>query len=110
MGKGQWLTLALAMLAFRRFKRVLTPMSECNTSCTFCCICGSGASCFGGSWAGAGAGGAGAWLSMGDTGAPSVKLLPFAAPEPDTLLKSGLKLSVLSMGGNVGGAAIVAAQ
>jgi hypothetical protein len=35
------LTLALAMLALRRFSRVETPTSECKTSCTRCCVCAS---------------------------------------------------------------------
>lgn len=32
-------TRALAMLALSRFNSVVTPISECKTSCTRCCVC-----------------------------------------------------------------------
>jgi hypothetical protein len=75
-------TRALAMLALRRLRSVETPTSECSTSCTRCCVC---------------AGDVGAAASMGE-GRP-----------PSSALKSGLKLSALSMGGMAGGAAIAGA-
>lgn len=83
------------MLAFSRFSNVVTPMSECRTSCTRCCVCAScgGARCSGDAGTGAG-------VSMGETGAAS-------SLGPEVLLKSGLKLSLLTMGGKDGGAAIV---
>lgn len=90
------------MLALRRFSSVLTPISECSTSWTFCCSCASGASCLGScAWAT----GAGAVVSTGDAGAFSALLL--ASCRVDDALKSGLKLSVLSMGGSEGRAAMV---
>lgn len=86
-------TRALAMLAFSRFKSVVTPMSEYRTSCTRCCVCVS--------WGGAGCtGDAGVGASMGETGSS----LSFG---PAVLLKSGLKLSLLAIGGMDGGAAIL---
>lgn len=89
-------TRALAMLAFSRLSSVVTPMSECRTSCTRCCVCES--------WAGArssGDEGKGvAVSSIGETGAAS-------SFGPVDALKSGLKLSLLAMGGMEGGAAMV---
>lgn len=86
---------------------MLTPMSEWRTSWTFCWIWGSGESCFC-SCAGAkgvdeysSAGGGGAASSTRAAPAPLVVVLA-----PKELLKSGWKLSVLSMGGSVGGAAM----
>jgi hypothetical protein len=87
-------TRALAMLAFSRLSNVVTPMSECRTSCTRCCVCES--------WAGARSSGdeGAAVSSIGETGAAS----SFGPVDP---LKSGLKLSLLAMGGMEGGAAMV---
>ena len=82
------------MLAFSRFSSVVTPMSECRTSCTRCCVCVSwgGARCSGDASA--------AVSSMGETGAAS-------SLGPARVLKSGLKLSLLAIGGMEGGTAIV---
>jgi hypothetical protein len=92
MSRGRPPTLALAMLALRRFSSVATPTSECSTSCTRCCEWPS--------WSAVRCSGdVGAASSMGEARAPSFVGV-------DALWKSGLKLSVLSMGGIVGGAAI----
>ena len=90
-------TLALAMLALRRFSSVATPTSECSTSCTRCCdwpSWGAAVRC---------SGDVGAASSMGEARAPSFVGV-------DAPLKSGLKLSVLSMGGIVVRAAIAGAD
>jgi hypothetical protein len=88
------------MLALRRFSSVLMPTSECSTSCTFWRTCGSGASCLGSCGCTAGAD-----ASMGEDMGPSAWVAPLGGA--DAVLKSGLKPS-LSMGGSVGGAAMVA--
>lgn len=87
------------MLALRRLSSVETPASECSTSWTRCCVCVScdAVRCSGDAGTGAGAG-----ASTGDDRAPS----PLGA---ETAVKSGLKLSALSMGGMAGGAAIAGA-
>lgn len=94
-GEGA-LTRALAMLAFSRLNSVVTPTSECRTSCTRCCVCESWGSARCSGDAGA------AMSSMGETGAASS-----FGPAAVGALKSGLKLSLLAMGGMEGGAAIV---
>jgi hypothetical protein len=86
-------TLALAILALRRLSSVDTPTSEWRTSWTRCCVSVScdAVRC---------SGDAGATASMGDDSAgPS-------SVGAEMVLRSGLKLSALSMGGMAGGAAI----
>lgn len=102
-------TRALAMLAFKRLSSVLTPISECRTSCTCCWERGSCAS-FGRAWSSDCGASAGADASTGDVGAAASLLgwpwWPLAlALAWKSELKSGLKLSVLSTGGSVGGTA-----
>jgi hypothetical protein len=100
-------TRALAMLAFRRLSSVLTPISECRTSCTCCWERGSCAS-FKRVWSSECGASAGADASTGDVGAAASLLgwpwWPLGLAWKSEL-KSGLKLSVLSMGGSVGGTA-----
>lgn len=86
------LTLALAMLALRRFSRVETPTSECNMSCTRCCVCALGGAL---PWSGD----VGVASSMGEARAPS-------CVGDDTLFGSAWTLSVPSIGGIAFGAAI----
>jgi hypothetical protein len=86
---------------------VLTPMSECRTSCTCCWVRGSCAS-FGSAWLKECGASAGADASLGDVGAAASLLgwpwWPLALGLVwKSESKSGLKLSVLSMGGSVGG-------
>ena len=83
------------MLALRRFSSVETPTSDCSTSWTRCCVCTScePVRC---------SGDAGATASMGEASAPS-------SAGAGAALKSGLKLSAVSMGGMAGGAAIAGA-
>jgi hypothetical protein len=92
MGEGEP-TRALAMLALRRFSRVDTPTSECSTSWTRCCVCVSCdvVRC---------SGEVGAAASIGEASAPS-------SAGADVPLKSGSKVSVVSIGAMGGAAAVV---
>jgi hypothetical protein len=84
------------MLALRRFSRVETPTSECRISCTRCCVCAS--------WGALRCSGdAGVASSTGEASTPS-------CVGDDALFKSELKLSVPSIGGIAGGAAIAGAD
>jgi hypothetical protein len=86
------------MLALRRLSSVDTPTSECSTSWTRCCVCVSCDARRGSGETGA----AGAAGSIGEDSGPS-------SEGAGAALKSGLKLSALSMGDMAGGAAIAGA-
>ena len=105
-GGGEAPTRALAMLALRRLSSVETPTSECSTSCTRCCVCASCADVVVVVGCCSGEDGAGAAASMGE-GRPPPSWAGAGAGADAVLSKLGLKLSVLSMGGMAGGAAIV---